>query len=547
MPDPGALNAALADFQRARRHADVRAVLALLGRADERLLSYEDVRRRLRAIESPVRTLEDIPLDAIVGSVGRYQDFTREFLPLVDEDRGRWVGVKLAMTGLEGVPPIEVYRLGDAYFVKDGNHRVSVARQLGSKYIQAYVTPVHVRVPFGPDVDRDGLIIASELAAFLEETHLDELRPVADLRVTVPGQYPTLLEHIRVHRYFMGIDLGRPVAWLEAVAHWYDAVYLPVVDAIRAHGLLERFEGRTETDLYLFLAEHRARLEEEFGWSIEGPHLAEGLAPVRVERLDERAARLAARPETTRTPAPTRLVDAVLLVLRGDVRGDDDVMRHGLAFAATEDAAVYAVRMVTAEGYDDGERASFEQACARAGVRGQLAFSAGDLVREVRERAAYADLVVISPGDRAAPDAAVRPLLRRSPKPLVLAAPGSSAGERPLLAYDGGPRADAALFALAYLALRRGLAPVVVTVGESERKVEQILTAAVGYLERLGVRATGVHEHGPVDEAIERSCRNHDCDVVFLGSHRYARWLEEVMGGVLEKVMQRLDVPLVVT
>ncbi|MCZ7600047.1 MAG: hypothetical protein M5U09_23090 [Gammaproteobacteria bacterium] len=123
---------------------------------------------------------------------------------MVDEDRGRWVGVKLAMTGLEGVPPIEVYRLGDAYFVKDGNHRVSVARQLGSKYIQAYVTPVHVRVPFGPDVDRDGLIIASELAAFLEETHLDELRPVADLRVTVPGQYPTLLEHIRVHRLLHG-------------------------------------------------------------------------------------------------------------------------------------------------------------------------------------------------------------------------------------------------------------------------------------------------------------------------------------------------------
>ncbi|MCZ7600048.1 MAG: universal stress protein [Gammaproteobacteria bacterium] len=97
------------------------------------------------------------------------------------------------------------------------------------------------------------------------------------------------------------------------------------------------------------------------------------------------------------------------------------------------------------------------------------------------------------------------------------------------------------------MALRRGLAPVVVTVGESERKVEQVLTAAVGYLERLGVRATGVHERGPVDEAIERSCRHHDCDVVFLGSHRYARWLEEVMGGVLEKVMQRLDVPLVVT
>lgn len=550
MPDPGAVNAAVADFHRARRHADVRAVLSLLGRGDDRLLSYDDVRKRLRAVESPVRTLEDIPLEAIVGSVGRYQDFTREFLPLVDEDRGRWVGVKLAMTGLEGVPPIEVYRLGEAYFVKDGNHRVSVARQLGSKYIQAYVTPVHVRVPFGPDVDQDGLIVASELAQFLEETRLDEVRPQADLRVTVPGQYPILLEHIRVHRYFMGIDLGRPVSWDEAVAHWYDAVYLPVVEAIHEHGLLGRFEGRTETDLYLFLAEHRARLEEELGWSIEGPQLAEGLVPPRTRGIERRSATLTAdRAANGAQSVGARLVDAVLLVLQGDAgrRADDEVLHHGLVLAASEEATVYGLHMVTDGGFDDRERATFEAACARAGVRGQLAFSAGDLLREVRERSAFVDLVVVSPGDRSAPDPAVRPLLRRSPKPLLLAGPAPSSGKRPLLAYDGGAKANEALFALAYFALRRGLEPVVLTVGESPRKTEQVSRGATAYLERMGVRATAVRERGAVDEAIARVCREHDCDVVFLGSHRHARWLEEVMGGVLDKVLGRVEVPLLVT
>src|SRR5690606_2064244 len=89
---------AAADFQRARRRADLRAVLARLSGDDRRLLSYEEVRHRLRAVEGADRVLEDVPLDAIVGSVGRYQDFTREFLPLVNEDRHRWVGVKLAMT-----------------------------------------------------------------------------------------------------------------------------------------------------------------------------------------------------------------------------------------------------------------------------------------------------------------------------------------------------------------------------------------------------------------------------------------------------------------
>src|SRR5690606_19078844 len=127
---------------------------------------------------------EDVPLDAIVGSVGRYQDFTREFLPLVNEDRHRWVGVKLAMTGLSGVPPVELYRIGSAYFVKDGNHRVSVARQLGAKTIHAYVTPVRTRVPIDADFDHDELIMASEYNDFLLETRIDELRPQADLRVT---------------------------------------------------------------------------------------------------------------------------------------------------------------------------------------------------------------------------------------------------------------------------------------------------------------------------------------------------------------------------
>src|SRR5690606_41585583 len=127
---------------RARRRADRRGVVSLLLGPDEGLLAYVDVRRKLRAVESQRREDADIPLDAIVGSVGRYQDFTRSFLPRRDADAGRWAGVQQAMTGLEGLPPIEVYRLGEAFFVKDGNHRVSVARQLGAKQIDAYVTEV---------------------------------------------------------------------------------------------------------------------------------------------------------------------------------------------------------------------------------------------------------------------------------------------------------------------------------------------------------------------------------------------------------------------
>jgi hypothetical protein len=226
------------DFKRARRRADLREVLSALGARPAPLLSYDDVRRRLHAVESPARYLEDVPLDAIVGSVGRTVDFTREFLPRTDSDKARWVGVKVAMTGLTGTPPVDLYRIGEAYFVRDGNHRVSVARQLGARFIQAYVTPVHARVPLSADVSPDDLIIAEEHARFLESTELDELRPGADLRVTTAGAFERLLDHISVHRYYMGIDEDREVAYPEAVAHWYDTVYLPVREAIRSGGVL---------------------------------------------------------------------------------------------------------------------------------------------------------------------------------------------------------------------------------------------------------------------------------------------------------------------
>src|SRR5690606_41196661 len=112
----------------------------------------------------------------------------------------------------------------------DGNHRVSVARSMGATHIQAYVTEVRTRVPLTPDIKPDDLIIKAEYADFLEKTRLDELRPEANLQVTVPGKYEILLEHIAVHRYFMGIDFDREIPYKEAVAHWYDEVYMPLVD-----------------------------------------------------------------------------------------------------------------------------------------------------------------------------------------------------------------------------------------------------------------------------------------------------------------------------
>src|SRR5690606_22485780 len=155
------------------------------------------------------------------------------FLPKSNTSEERWARVKMAVSDLTGVPPIEVYQLGDAYFVIDGNHRVSIARQLGTPTISAFVTEVKTRVPLTVHDNPNEIICKSRYAEFLERTNLDKLRPEADLLMTFCAQYSVLLDHIDVHRYYMGLDFQRDVAYEEAVAHWYDEVYMPVVEMVR--------------------------------------------------------------------------------------------------------------------------------------------------------------------------------------------------------------------------------------------------------------------------------------------------------------------------
>jgi len=266
---------AMNDYKKARRKADFQELFArMLGNPDEmELLSYEEVRQGLRAIEKSAEQLVEIPLDAIVGSVGRYHDFTRKFLPKSSISQDRWARVMANTKGLSGLPPIEVYKIGDVYFVKDGNHRVSVAKQMGNTAIQAFVTEVESRVHLSQEITPDELIIKAEYVRFLEKTSLDKLKASADFSATKPGAYPALLEHIAVHRYYMGIEQERDISYTESVLNWYEKVFLPVVNIIRHRGMLRDFPERTETDLYLWASEHRGALGEDIGWDI-GPEAA---------------------------------------------------------------------------------------------------------------------------------------------------------------------------------------------------------------------------------------------------------------------------------
>lgn len=253
-------------YQNARRKVFFDDLFSLVrGRAPE-LLSFDSVQVALQAWQQvEKREPETIPLKKIIGSVGRYRDFTREFLPREAISAARWSAVDAALHSPLGLPPIEVYQVGDAYFVRDGNHRVSVARANGLYDIEAYVTRIETPVSIDASTRPQDLLLKAEQANFLRRTHLEELRPEPDVEVTEIGSYDELLQHIEVHRYYLGLEQQREIPWDEAVASWYDHVYLPVAAAIWASTILEHFPGRTAADLYLWVCRHREDLASAGG------------------------------------------------------------------------------------------------------------------------------------------------------------------------------------------------------------------------------------------------------------------------------------------
>ncbi|MEA4813095.1 MAG: hypothetical protein VB108_11085, partial [Anaerolineaceae bacterium] len=256
---------ALEDFKKARGKAAMQRFWAGVRGESLDLLLFDEISSKLHAVNKTSRGLSVVPLEKIVGSVGRTSDFDRNFLPLNDASEHRWANVKTFMTSpiSAGMPPVELYKIGDAYFVFDGNHRVSVAKEAGFKDIEAYVTEIRSKVPIDSTLSAEELIRKSAYSDFLEATRLDEIIPGVDFMLSNIADYQLLKEHISVHRYYMGIEQGRSIDEKEASLHWYDHVYAPVVEAITESGLDHVMKGLSLTDLYLWVLDQQTRLQEE--------------------------------------------------------------------------------------------------------------------------------------------------------------------------------------------------------------------------------------------------------------------------------------------
>ncbi len=252
-----------ADFQRALFKAFLNRVRDSLSGRRTTLLSYDDIKEKLH-IGGPIyRGVQTVRVDQIAGSLNRYHEFDRVFLPASDKLAERWQSVNRAFYQEVSLPPVVLYKVGQVYFVVDGHHRVSVARKQGQLYIEAEVRECATRVDITPDIKPEDLEILEDKVHFLERTSLDTLLPDANIELTIPDGYDRMLEHIAVHRYFMGLDWKRDISEEEAIRHWYETVYMPIVNVIRETGILKAFPGKTEGDLYLWALDHQHYIAEE--------------------------------------------------------------------------------------------------------------------------------------------------------------------------------------------------------------------------------------------------------------------------------------------
>jgi hypothetical protein len=256
-------NRAQSDFDSAHRKSNWRSVISLLTRQSNELLPYDQVLKLLPTKGQHYIGMRQVPINAIVGSVGRFQDFDRAFLPKGTSTRNRWESIDRAHLMDVELPAIELYKLGEVYFVKDGNHRVSVARERGQAFIDAVVIEIETPIPITPGTDLLDLIGKREMARFNHKTCLKQIRPESSVELTIPELYTELLDHIQTHAWFLGEEFNRAISFEEATISWYDNIYLPMVNVIREQKILDGFPERTEADLYVWIMDHRWYLMQD--------------------------------------------------------------------------------------------------------------------------------------------------------------------------------------------------------------------------------------------------------------------------------------------
>lgn len=256
------------DFTKARARGRMQSILSTLQWKNSDLLSFYEVTALLKPRHETYLGMRTIPIDKIIGSEGRYHDFTLAFYPKKELLRTRWESIDRAHHQYVNLPPISVYKLGDWYFVRDGNHRVSVAKTQGVEFIDAEVVELDSEIPIEPGLTKRQLskrVVSYERERFLELYHPEKYLDMSQIEFTAPGMYPEMVNHILVHKYYINQNQTEEISFEEAAKSWFDNVYMPIVREIRHEHLLSTFPGHTEGDLYMWIVRHWDNLKNTTG------------------------------------------------------------------------------------------------------------------------------------------------------------------------------------------------------------------------------------------------------------------------------------------
>jgi hypothetical protein len=250
------------------------------------LLDFSSIEQNLKNYTFKNKGIQAIEIDKIIGSLGRYFDFTETLLPKRDVLTTRYERIKKIMTEGGILPPIQVYQILDNYFIIDGHHRVAIAKnELNAKYIDADVTEVQFNFELSPNTkyifgseSTKNFLIKLEADSFEKSTHLNNNILIKPLIVTELKSYATLNQEIEDFKkqYNKG-ELSRKSKIYSSYT-WYAQIFLPAVTLIEKEDILSKFPHRTYTDLYVWIQRHKYFLSQQAGHDVGFDYTAQDFA-----------------------------------------------------------------------------------------------------------------------------------------------------------------------------------------------------------------------------------------------------------------------------
>lgn len=245
-----ARNAFARSLRRGRR--DTSVFTRLRGR-DNRVLLLSDVLDTVGAAGQTHVGVQEIRVDRIVGTENRGEDFSRDFHPRKSWLENRWVGIYKLMARSEFHEPISVIEVGGVYFLRDGHHRVSVARELDREFLPATVTRYNLPFTLPRHLDRNELPLLAAKTRFHRNTGVFDILGDGEFYVACPKTWRWLEKEIcEYNRAWFTRRFGRePESMAEQVRTWNENLYHNAIDFIRRNSLTYLFPGKRETDIFV--------------------------------------------------------------------------------------------------------------------------------------------------------------------------------------------------------------------------------------------------------------------------------------------------------